>query len=102
MKQSSTVLPFASFATASRLYFWSRKKPVFCPFSKSTVYRMPFSVMSSAVPSGTALAGQRQPALALRHALQRPKGGVVAFVHAPDDLPVLPQDAVPTAAAPVP
>ena len=25
-----------SFAAASRLYFWSRKNPVFCPFSKST------------------------------------------------------------------
>ena len=36
VKQSSTRRPFASRATARRLYFWSRKKPVFCPFSKST------------------------------------------------------------------
>ena len=36
VKQSSTVCPAARRATARRLYFWSRKKPVFWPFSKST------------------------------------------------------------------
>ena len=37
VKQSSTVWPFAISATARRLCFWSRKKPVFWPFSTSTV-----------------------------------------------------------------
>ena len=46
MKQSSTRIPGASRATARRLYFWSRKKPVFCPAAKSTVYFTPFSVMT--------------------------------------------------------
>ncbi len=36
VKQSSTRLPRARCATARRLNFWSRKKPVFCPFSTST------------------------------------------------------------------
>ena len=38
VKQSSTRFPLASRATARRLYFWSRKKPVFCPSLKSTRY----------------------------------------------------------------
>ena len=33
VKQSSTRRPLASRAAAARLYFWSRKKPVFCPFT---------------------------------------------------------------------
>ena len=36
VKQSSTRFPRARRATARRLNFWSRKKPVFCPFSTST------------------------------------------------------------------
>ena len=34
VKQSSTVCPAATRATARRLYFWSRKKPVFLPVFK--------------------------------------------------------------------
>ena len=36
VKQSSTVLPRAMRPTARRLYFWSRKNPVFWPFTTST------------------------------------------------------------------
>ena len=59
------------------------------------VHRIPYAVLRDVLGGALrrGLAGQHQPALALRHALQRPEGGVVAFVHAPDDLPVLPQDA---------
>ena len=46
VKQSSTVLPAARRPTAWRLNFWSRKKPVFWPFSTSTRYFTPFSVIS--------------------------------------------------------
>ena len=36
VKQSSTRLPRAIRRMARRLYFWSRKNPVFCPFTTST------------------------------------------------------------------
>ena len=36
VKQSSTRPPRARGWMASRLYFWSRKKPVFCPSATST------------------------------------------------------------------
>ena len=55
VKQSSTRSPRHRPATARRLYFWSRKKPVFCPFAKSTLYFTPFSVITRLVssPCGT-------------------------------------------------
>ena len=58
VKQSSTVLPSASRPTARRLYFWSRKKPVFCPFSTSTKYFTPFSTISVTGESAGASPGR--------------------------------------------
>ena len=37
VKQSSTLFPLQMRCIASLLYFWSKKKPVFCPFSTSTI-----------------------------------------------------------------
>ena len=58
VKQSSTVLPRAMRPTARRLYFWSRKNPVFWPFSTSTRYFTPFSVISVTAESGAASPGR--------------------------------------------
>ena len=58
MKQSSTVRPRAMRPTARRLYFWSRKNPVFWPFSTSTRYLTPFSVISVTADAGTISPGR--------------------------------------------
>ena len=52
-KQSSTRRPPASSRTARRLYFWSRKKPVFWLFSMSRSNLRPFSTTMMRGVSGT-------------------------------------------------
>ena len=49
VKQSSTRFPGQSLRIAWRLYFWSRKNPVFWPSATSTRYRTPFSRISTLV-----------------------------------------------------
>ena len=53
VKQSSTFAFLQSLCIASRLYFWSRKKPVFCPSFTSTRYCTPFSVIGTMVSNGS-------------------------------------------------
>ena len=53
VKQSSTSLPLHILCIAALFSFWSKKKPVFCPFSISTMYLTPFSIISTLVSKGS-------------------------------------------------
>ena len=53
VKQSKTSLPLQILCIAALFSFWSKKNPVFCPFSISTMYLTPFSIISTSVLKGS-------------------------------------------------